>query len=90
MTIISIEKMFLIETDLISSKFLQTIKSHNKTIIIVAEEAGWGVVPATTSGMLFRDRLGSLTQKLEGGCQNSWLVLRGRAINLKSISRFVK
>ena len=51
-------------------------------VILVAEETGWGVVPATASGGLFRERLGSLTQRLMPCCDAAWLVLHGRAFDL--------
>ena len=51
-------------------------------MIIVAEETGWGVVTSTEAGGLFRERLGSLTQRLMPRCDAAWLVLHGRAIDL--------
>lgn len=52
------------------------------TVILVAEETGWGVVPSTEAGGLFRERLGSLTQRLMPRCDAAWVVLHGRAIDL--------
>jgi adenosylcobinamide kinase/adenosylcobinamide-phosphate guanylyltransferase len=52
------------------------------TVILVAEETGWGVVPSTEAGGLFRERLGALTQRLMPRCDAAWLVLHGRAIDL--------
>ena len=54
--------------------------------IIVIEEIGWGVVPTTKIGNIFRDRMGSLALKLQNLSTDSWLVIQGRAINLPSIS----
>lgn len=51
-------------------------------VVLVAEEVGWGVVPATAIGGLFRDRLGALMEQLEPHCDRSWLVIRGRALDL--------
>lgn len=51
-------------------------------IVMVCEETGWGVVPATAAGGRFRDRLGRLQQELAGDADASWLVLQGRAIDL--------
>jgi adenosylcobinamide kinase/adenosylcobinamide-phosphate guanylyltransferase len=51
-------------------------------VILVAEETGWGVVPSTEAGGLFRERLGALTQRLMPCCDAAWLVLHGRAIDL--------
>ncbi|NDC33825.1 MAG: bifunctional adenosylcobinamide kinase/adenosylcobinamide-phosphate guanylyltransferase [Synechococcaceae bacterium WB9_2_112] len=51
-------------------------------VILVAEETGWGVVPSTAAGGVFRERLGSLTQRLMPSCDAAWLVLHGRALDL--------
>ena len=57
--------------------------------LVVCEEAGWGVVPATAIGGLFRDRLGQLQQLLHRRCGASWLVLHGRALDLMALSQAV-
>ena len=54
--------------------------------VLVSEQAGWGVVPPTAIGGLFRDRLGALEQRLMPMATAAWLVVAGRAINLHSIS----
>ncbi len=59
------------------------------SLVLVAEETGWGVVPPTAGGGLFRDRLGSLQQRLMGVSDSAWLVLQGRAIDLMAISQAV-
>ena len=51
-------------------------------VVMVVEETGWGVVPATAVGGLFRDRLGALQQGLMRHCHSAWLVVAGRALNL--------
>ena len=51
-------------------------------VLLVVEETGWGVVPPTAIGGLFRDRLGALQQELMGLCHTAWLVVAGRALNL--------
>lgn len=50
--------------------------------VLVCEEVGWGVVPATAIGGRFRDRLGRLEQLLMQRCRSAWLVTHGRAIDL--------
>ena len=60
-----------------------------QTRVLVAEETGWGVVPATAIGGLFRDRLGELTQRLQSIADDSWLVVQGRAINLRDLGHTV-
>lgn len=55
-------------------------------VVLVSEQAGWGVVPATAIGGLFRDRLGSMEQMLEPLCDALWLVVAGRALDLRAHS----
>jgi adenosylcobinamide kinase/adenosylcobinamide-phosphate guanylyltransferase len=55
-------------------------------VLLVSEQVGWGVVPPTAMGGLFRDRLGSLEDQLTPHCQHLWLVVAGRAFDLLPIS----
>ncbi|GAB4343023.1 MAG: bifunctional adenosylcobinamide kinase/adenosylcobinamide-phosphate guanylyltransferase [Cyanophyceae cyanobacterium] len=55
------------------------------TIICVAEETGWGVVPAYPIGRLFRDRLGHLTRAIALQADDAHLVCAGYALNLKHL-----
>ncbi len=55
------------------------------TVVMVCEETGWGVVPATATGGRFRDRLGELQQRLAPLCETAWLVTQGRAIDLSGL-----
>jgi adenosylcobinamide kinase/adenosylcobinamide-phosphate guanylyltransferase len=56
-------------------------------LVVVCEETGWGVVPATAAGSRFRDRLGTLQQTLLARSEAAWLVLQGRAIDLLALSQ---
>ena len=51
-------------------------------VVAVSEEAGWGVVPGTESGRIFRDELGSLNQLLAAQSEEAVLVVAGRALSL--------
>ncbi|KKI99202.1 bifunctional adenosylcobinamide kinase/adenosylcobinamide-phosphate guanylyltransferase [Prochlorothrix hollandica] len=51
--------------------------------IVVGEETGWGVVPPTAIGGLFRDRLGGLIRSLGGLAQRVYLVAGGHALDLR-------
>ena len=51
--------------------------------IIVAEETGWGVVPAYPLGRQFRDRLGRLTRVIALHSNQVFLVVAGYAIDIK-------
>ncbi len=63
-------------------EFLETVQLVAAEMIFVAEETGWGVVPAYPVGQTFRDRLGSLTRKLGVISQTAYLVTGGHVINL--------
>lgn len=66
---------------------IQALIQRPTTVVVVIEETGWGVVPATAIGGLFRDRLGALAQELEQHSQRSWLVLQGRALDLHALGQ---
>ncbi len=51
-------------------------------VILVAEETGWGVVPAYPLGRTFRDRLGNLIRHLGAIANRVYLVTGGHALNL--------
>ena len=70
-----------------SRGLLDSIGRTQAALILVAEEASWGVVPSTAIGGLFRQRLGQLLQELMPCCDAAWLVLHGRAIDLLAISQ---
>jgi len=54
----------------------------SRDVIIVAEETGWGLVPAYPAGRLFRDRLGNLVRRLGAIAQVVYLVTGGYVLNL--------
>jgi adenosylcobinamide kinase/adenosylcobinamide-phosphate guanylyltransferase len=66
---------------------LQAVARCPAPLVVVSEETGWGVVPATAAGGRFRDRLGRLQQQLTGRCDRAWLVMQGRVIDLLAISQ---
>lgn len=63
-------------------EFLETVQLVAADMIFVAEETGWGVVPAYSSGRTFRDRLGSLVRYLGGVSDAVYLVTGGYVLNL--------
>jgi adenosylcobinamide kinase / adenosylcobinamide-phosphate guanylyltransferase len=54
-------------------------------VILVAEETGWGVVPAYPIGRLFRDRLGMLTRQIGRIANPVYLITGGHALNLSQL-----
>jgi adenosylcobinamide kinase/adenosylcobinamide-phosphate guanylyltransferase len=51
--------------------------------VMVSSEVGWGVVPATASGRLFRDELGRLNAALAAAADEVVLVVAGLPLRLK-------
>ena len=68
---------------------LAALAAMHGDAIVVAEETGWGVVPAYPLGRLFRDHLGRMTADLAGRAERAYLVAAGYAIDLRSIGRRV-
>lgn len=56
-------------------------------LILVSEQTGWGVVPPTAIGGVFRDRLGTIERLLVARASVSWLVVAGRALNLTAVGQ---
>lgn len=54
-------------------------------LIFVAEEVGWGVVPAYPLGRTFRDRLGELVRHLVAIADDTYLVTAGHVLNLRQL-----
>ncbi|QLE57179.1 bifunctional adenosylcobinamide kinase/adenosylcobinamide-phosphate guanylyltransferase [Nostoc sp. TCL26-01] len=65
------------------AEFLETAELVAADLLFVAEETGWGVVPAYPLGRRFRDRLGALVRQLSPLCTAVYLVTGGYALNLK-------
>ena len=71
-------------------ELLDTIAQSQAQLIFVAEETGWGVVPAYASGRLFRDRLGTLTRSLGEIADYNYLVVAGYALDLCQLGTSLK
>ena len=53
-------------------------------VILVSNEVGMGIVPATASGRLFRDLLGVLNTRTAAACDQTILVVAGHPVPLPS------
>ncbi|HTL88664.1 MAG TPA: bifunctional adenosylcobinamide kinase/adenosylcobinamide-phosphate guanylyltransferase [Leptolyngbya sp.] len=69
---------------------LQSFNQTESLIIFVAEETGWGVVPAYAIGRLFRDRLGNLTREIGAIADTVYLVTGGHALDLSQLGTPLK
>ena len=61
---------------------LKCFTAKKLCIVVVSEEVGWGVVPATEIGHLFRERHSSLTSLMSRYSNKRWLAINGIAIDL--------
>jgi adenosylcobinamide kinase/adenosylcobinamide-phosphate guanylyltransferase len=60
-----------------------TLAAARAHVVVVAEETGWGLVPTTAQGRLFRDHLGRLTRRLGQVAERVELVVAGYCIDLR-------
>ena len=65
------------------------IAAREGDTVVVTNEVGWGVVPATPSGRLFRDIVGRANRTLIDRADAAWLVVGGRCIDLAVAPREV-
>lgn len=70
-------------------RLLHTLAALPVDLVVVSEQTGWGVVPPTAIGGLFRDRLGSIERQLVARADDSWLVVAGRAIRISDLGQAV-
>ncbi|GAB4285575.1 MAG: bifunctional adenosylcobinamide kinase/adenosylcobinamide-phosphate guanylyltransferase [Coriobacteriia bacterium] len=64
---------------------VRAILDREGDTIVVANEVGWGVVPVSASGRLFRDVNGRATRRLVDAADAAYLVVAGRCIDLRSL-----
>jgi adenosylcobinamide kinase / adenosylcobinamide-phosphate guanylyltransferase len=68
-------------------ELVDAVRSARADLVLVGEETGWGVVPASALGRLFRDALGRLVQRLAAIADRVELVVAGYAVDLRAIGR---
>ena len=70
-------------------KFLNCLSEDNLCIVVVSEEVGWGIVPATPIGNLFRERHSTLNSLISRKSKKRWLAVNGTAIDLDKIGHVI-
>jgi adenosylcobinamide kinase/adenosylcobinamide-phosphate guanylyltransferase len=70
-----------------SDGLVDALATTRAEVILVAEETGWGIVPATPLARIFRDALGRLTRRLAARVDRVELVVAGYAVDLRAIGR---
>ncbi len=69
----------------IRDQLLCSLAQCQGQVILVAEETGWGLVPAYPLGRTFRDRLGDLVRRIGAIADTVYLVTGGYALNLTQL-----
>jgi adenosylcobinamide kinase/adenosylcobinamide-phosphate guanylyltransferase len=67
------------------TELLTCMQRNHCQLIFVAEETGWGVVPAYKLGRTFRDRLGGLIRRVGAVANPVYLVTGGHVLNLSQL-----
>ncbi|MFD3707627.1 bifunctional adenosylcobinamide kinase/adenosylcobinamide-phosphate guanylyltransferase [Nocardia sp. NPDC058658] len=62
---------------------VEAVEAYGQRLVIVSPEVGMGVIPATRSGRLFRDEIGTLNQRLAQACDEAYLIVAGLPVRLK-------
>ncbi|GGX96252.1 bifunctional adenosylcobinamide kinase/adenosylcobinamide-phosphate guanylyltransferase [Streptomyces hiroshimensis] len=65
------------------AELVAAVRATPRTVVVVSNEVGSGVVPATASGRRFRDELGRLNTMVAGECEHVLLVVAGQALTLR-------
>jgi adenosylcobinamide kinase/adenosylcobinamide-phosphate guanylyltransferase len=68
-----------------AEEFANAMLGSRAEVFVIAEEAGWDVVPVMPSGRLFRDVLGRMKQQLAARARSVYLVASGFALDLRSL-----
>ena len=68
-------------------EFLAVVQStgQNKTLIVVTNEVGLGIVPAYPLGRIYRDTLGYVNQRLAQAADRVYLMVAGIAVDIKRL-----
>lgn len=64
-------------------ELLEALRATRRTVVLVSNEVGSGIVPATASGRRYRDELGRLNAGVAGQCEQVVLVVAGQAMVLR-------
>ncbi|WP_280424927.1 bifunctional adenosylcobinamide kinase/adenosylcobinamide-phosphate guanylyltransferase [Nocardia carnea] len=62
---------------------VSAVAQYPGRLVLVTPEVGLGVIPATRSGRLFRDEIGTLNQRLAHVCDDVYFVVAGLPMRVK-------
>ena len=77
------------EWEIFQDKFLNCLIENNFCIVVVSEEVGWGIVPATPLGHLFRERHSTLTSLISRRSNKRLIAVNGIALDLDQIGELI-
>ena len=66
------------------SEVATALSERSGPSVVITNEVGLGVVPATPAGRLFRDLLGGLNQRVGATADRLYLVVAGRALDISA------
>jgi adenosylcobinamide kinase/adenosylcobinamide-phosphate guanylyltransferase len=70
----------------LTESLIKNTRHSKASIIYVAEETGWGIVPSDEITRRFRDRLGKLTRQIALIADPVYLVAAGYLLNLRQLA----
>ncbi|WUS96645.1 bifunctional adenosylcobinamide kinase/adenosylcobinamide-phosphate guanylyltransferase [Streptomyces sp. NBC_00708] len=66
-----------------TAELVAAVRGTRRTVVLVTNETGSGVVPATAAGRRFRDELGRLNAAVAEECEQVLLVVAGQVLPLR-------
>ncbi|MCX4773058.1 bifunctional adenosylcobinamide kinase/adenosylcobinamide-phosphate guanylyltransferase [Streptomyces sp. NBC_01260] len=66
-----------------TAELVAAVRGTRRTVVVVTNETGSGVVPATAAGRRFRDELGRLNASVAAECEQVLLVVAGQSLTLR-------
>ncbi|HEY6326768.1 MAG TPA: bifunctional adenosylcobinamide kinase/adenosylcobinamide-phosphate guanylyltransferase [Candidatus Cybelea sp.] len=76
--------VFASQLDEEAAQFVDALLASRAYVVVVSEQIGWDVVPATASARLFRDAMGRMLQRLAKHAERVYLVVAGYALDLRA------
>jgi adenosylcobinamide kinase/adenosylcobinamide-phosphate guanylyltransferase len=70
-----------------ATKLRASLATMKADAVIVAEEVGWGVIPPSPLGRIFRDEMGRTTAALARRAERAYLVVAGYAVDLHAVGQ---
>lgn len=77
------------ESERLADDLVAWLAARTGPTVVVTNETGWDVVPATPLGRLFRDVMGRANRMLVDVADVAWLMVAGRAVPLHTLTQEV-